>query len=142
MSFNTYYQDELTWLREMGREYAAAHPETAAMLAEAGSDPDVERLLEGVAFISGRLRQKLDDELPELTQSLIESLWPHYLRPIPSLAMVQFEAARQNDKEPRRIPRGTQIESTPVDGTRCRRATAQLRKQPARSRSRRCASSA
>lgn len=120
MSFNTYYQDELTWLREMGREYAAAHPETAAMLAEAGSDPDVERLLEGFAFISGRLRQKLDDELPELTQALIESLWPHYLRPIPSLAMVQFEAARANDKEPRRIPRGTPIDSSPVDGTRCR----------------------
>lgn len=124
MSFNTYYQDELTWLREMGREYARAHPEAAGLLAEAGSDPDVERMLEGFAFIAGRLRQKLDDELPELTHALIESLWPHYLRPLPSIAMVQFEPARPNDKEMRRIPRGTPIDSAPVDGTRCRFHTA------------------
>jgi type VI secretion system protein ImpG len=124
MSFNTYYQDELTWLRDMGREYAKAHPEAGTMLADAGSDPDVERMLEGFAFISGRLRQKLDDELPELTHALIESLWPHYLRPVPALTMVQFEAARTNDKELRRIPRGTPIDSIPVDGTRCRFHTA------------------
>ncbi len=120
MSFNTYYQDELTWLRDMGREYAKAHPETASMLAEAGSDPDVERMLEGFAFISGRLRQKLDDELPELTHALIDSLWPHYLRPIPALAIVQFEAVRANDKEVRRVPRGLAVDAAPVDGTRCR----------------------
>lgn len=120
MSFNTYYQDELTWLREAGREYARAHPEAGTMLADVGSDPDVERMLEGFAFIAGRLRQKLDDELPELTHALIESLWPHYLRPVPALALLQFEAARANDKELRRVPRGTPVDSVPVDGTRCR----------------------
>lgn len=120
MSFNTYYQDELTWLRDMGREYARAHPEAAGLLAEAGSDPDVERMLEGFAFISGRLRQKLDDELPELTHALIDALWPHYLRPVPALALLQFEAVRAGDKEVRRIARGTPVDSIPVDGTRCR----------------------
>ncbi len=120
MAFNTYYHDELTWLRDMGREYARAHPGTADMLSEAGSDPDVERLLEGFAFVAGRLRQKLDDELPELTHALIESLWPHYLRPVPAITMIQFEASRANDGEVRRIARGTPVDSAPVDGTRCR----------------------
>jgi type VI protein secretion system component VasA len=63
--FAKYYQDELAWLREMGTELAAARPEMARFLAEPGADPDVERLLEGFAFLTGRIRQKLDDEFPE-----------------------------------------------------------------------------
>jgi len=122
--FNRYYQDELIYLRQLGKEYARAYPETAKLLAENGSDPDVERMLEGAAFITGRLRQKLDDEIPELTHSLIETFWPHYLQPIPSIAMVQFEHARPADKEAKVLPRGTYVDSTPVDGTRCRFRTA------------------
>jgi len=88
--FNKYYQEELAFLRDLGEEFAAAHPEVAHMLSGAGSDPDVERLLEGFAFLTGRIRQKLDDELPELTHTLIRLLWPHYLRPIPALSIVEF----------------------------------------------------
>ena len=58
---NTYYQDELDYLRELGREFARDNPEIAHALGAPGSDPDVERLLEGVAFLTGRIRQKLDD---------------------------------------------------------------------------------
>jgi type VI secretion system protein ImpG len=76
--YNTYYQEELAFLREMGREFAAAHPAVAYMLESKGADPDVERLLEGVAFLTGRVRQKLDDEIPELFQSMMSLLWPHY----------------------------------------------------------------
>jgi len=120
MAFNTYYQDELNYLRELGREFAAAYPETGQYLHEAGADPDVERLLEGTAFLTGRLRQKLDDELPEFTHGLIETFWPQYLRPIPAMTTVQFDAVRAGDKEIRRIPRGAALHSVPVDGTRCR----------------------
>src|SRR5258708_16803797 len=96
--FNKYYQDELLFLREMGREFSRANPDAAPFLAEAGSDPDVERLLENFAFLTGRLRQKLDDELPELTHALLETFFPHYLRPTPSLAIVQFEPLPQAAK--------------------------------------------
>ena len=88
--FNKYYQDELTYLRQLGQEFAAANPQVAHMLAETGTDPDVERLLEGFAFLTGRLRQRLDSELPELTHALVGLLWPHYLRPIPALSVVEF----------------------------------------------------
>ena len=74
--FQRYYQDELSYLRELGREFAAAHPALAHSLAEEGADPDVERLLEGFAFLGAQIRQKLDDEFPELTHSLLEMLYP------------------------------------------------------------------
>jgi type VI secretion system protein ImpG len=119
LSFNKYYQDELSFLREMGKEFAHAHPEAAHFLAEGGSDPDVERLLEGFAFLTGRIRQKIDDELPEATHTLVSLLLPQYLRPIPPISMLEFESIRGIVRKPCRIPRGTEVASVPVDGTSC-----------------------
>lgn len=105
----------------MGKEFAAKYPTLAHYLAEPGSDPDVERLLEGFAFLTGRIRQKLDDELQELTQTLIGLLYPHYLRPIPSMAILEFEPQRTL-RSPYLIPRvETEVDSIPLIGnTRCR----------------------
>ncbi|TWT41801.1 hypothetical protein RAS1_29240 [Phycisphaerae bacterium RAS1] len=118
--YNTYYQEELDFLRDMGREFAAAHPKVAHYLETAGTDPDVERLLQGVAFLTGRVRQKLDDEIPELFQSMMSLLWPHYLRPVPSTGILQFQPAMEQISEVTVVPRGTEVESVPVDGTACR----------------------
>ena len=119
-NFNEYYQDELFFLREMGKEFAESHPALAHYLLEAGSDPDVERLLEGFAFLTGRIRQKLDDELPELTHTVMGMLCPHYLRPAPAMSIVEFEPQRTlRGKYP--IPKiKTEIESSPVSNTRCK----------------------
>ena len=122
--FNKYYQDELVFLRDMGREFSAANPEAARFLAEPGSDPDVERMLEGFAFLTAKLRQKLDDELPEFTHSLAEMFWPHYLRPIPSTTIMQFEHTNKDTADLKPLPAGIEIDSAPVDGTRCRFRTA------------------
>ena len=119
MGFNQYYQDELLFLREMGKEFAQANPD-AALLAERGSDPDVERLMEGFAFLAGRIRQKLDDEFPELTHGMMNLLWPHYLRPIPSMSILQFSPIVGSIQGRQIIPRDTQIMSAPVDGVPCR----------------------
>src|SRR5262249_15622509 len=80
----------------------------------------VERLLEGFAFLTGRIREKLDDEFPQLTQSLINVLWPHYLRPIPAASILEFTPKPGMIRETRKIDCGTEILSTPVDGTHCR----------------------
>ena len=56
------YQDELTHLREMGREFAREHPKIAGRLgleAMEVADPYVERLLEGFAFMAARVQLKL-----------------------------------------------------------------------------------
>lgn len=119
---NRYYREELEYLRELGRAFAREHPTLAPALAEAGSDPDVERVLEGTAFLTGAVREKLEDELPEITQTLLQMLWPHYLRPVPATTVLEFQhPARPKVAGTARIPRGeTEVESVPVDGTPCR----------------------
>ncbi len=119
MPFNKYYQDELTFLDELGKEFARKNPKLAPFLESRGSDPDVERLLEGFAFLTGRLRQKLDDELPELTHSMMALLWPHYLRPIPAMSIVQFTPVTNTITEKFTVKRGCRLESRPVNGTSC-----------------------
>lgn len=118
MSFNHYYQSELTALRELGRRFSERSPALAPFLAQGGRDPDVERLLEGFAFLTGRLRQKLDDELPELTHSLMHLLWPNYMRPLPAFSMLQFDPLGSVGPAVR-VPRETPVESTPIEGVRC-----------------------
>jgi type VI secretion system protein ImpG len=123
MSFNHYYQSELTALRQLGKRFAERSPALAPFLGQAGRDPDVERLLEGFAFLTGRLRQKLDDELPELTHSLMHLLWPNYMRPLPAFSMLQFDPLkRPGPALP--VPRHTPVESKPIQGVTCRFRTA------------------
>ncbi|WP_369958364.1 type VI secretion system baseplate subunit TssF [Pseudomonas benzenivorans] len=123
MSFNHYYQSELTALRQLGKRFAERSPALAPYLGQAGRDPDVERLLEGFAFLTGRLRQKLDDELPELTHSLMHLLWPNYMRPLPAFSMLQFDPLkRPGPALP--VPRHTPVESKPIQGVTCRFRTA------------------
>ena len=117
---NTYYQDELRYLREVGPEFARANPEIARFLADRGSDPDVERLLEGAAFLCGRIRQKLDDELPELTANMMALLWPHYLRPIPSMTILELLPDIGAMQAPLVVEAGAEFASVPVEGTSCR----------------------
>jgi type VI secretion system protein ImpG len=122
--FNKYYQDELTYLRDLGREFAAAYPAIAPMLAERG-DPDVERLLEGVAFLTGKIRQKLDDELPEVIHSVASLLFPHYLRQIPATSIIEFTPLPNVVREKLTVARNAEVGSVPVDGVACRFRTTQ-----------------
>lgn len=123
-----YYDAEMRYLLEAGEEFARAHPEQAAMLNldKAGArDPYVERLFEGFAFLMGRLREKLDDDLPELTEGLVSLLWPHYLRTIPSMSVVEFTPDWREMKEQMRIVKGFEVNSRPIGekGTLCRYTT-------------------
>lgn len=88
-----YYNRELQHVREMGAEFASAHPKIAGRLGMEGfecADPYVERLIEGFAFLAARVQLKLDAQYPVFTQHLLEMLYPHYLAPIPSMAVVQM----------------------------------------------------
>lgn len=120
-----YYERELIFLRRMGAEFAAKYPKIAARLhldEEKIEDPHVERMIEAFAFLSGRIGLKLDDELPEITESFINLLYPHYLAPIPSMAIAQFSFGSEDDKltAVQRLARGARLNSRPVDGTPCR----------------------
>ncbi len=89
-----YYNEELRHLREMGGEFAKAFPKIAARLGMEGlevSDPYVERLMEGFAFLAGRIQLKLDAEFPRFTQRLLEIVYPQFLAPTPSMLIAQFQ---------------------------------------------------
>ncbi len=123
--FLDYYYRELKFIREMGAEFAGAHPQEAGQLlldAQRCEDPHVERLLEGFAFLTARIRKKIDDEYPEITDALLSILYPHYQRPIPSITIVQFMSAADATKIAggHEITRGTALTSRPVDGVPCR----------------------
>lgn len=114
-----YFQDELAYLRALGTEYVKDHPELGRVLNEPGADPDVERLLEGFALSTSRLRQKLDDPLPELTQPILQLLWPNFLRPIPSLTQIAYEPIDRAFSERKLIPHGTTVRAQPAQGPYC-----------------------
>ena len=116
--FNRHFQQELSHLKDLGAEFSKAHPALAPMLGGPTADPDVERLLEGVAFLTALLRQKLDDEFPEVIHELVQLIWPHYLRPIPSTTIIAF-TPKPTLKQSIIIPAGIHIASVPVEGTRC-----------------------
>ncbi|MDQ0123389.1 type VI secretion system protein ImpG [Pseudomonas lini] len=125
-----YFDAEMRYLREAGKEFAQAFPDRAAQLNldKAGAhDPYVERLFEGFAFLMGRLREKLDDDLPELTEGLVSLLWPHYLRTIPSLSIVELAPDLKEMKRSERIAAGFEVLSQPIgpQRTQCRYTTTQ-----------------
>ncbi|MBU2710569.1 type VI secretion system baseplate subunit TssF [Zooshikella harenae] len=119
MSFNKYFQDELNAVRELGKEFAEKNPRLAPYLSVQEQDPDVERLVEGFSFLTGRLRQKLEDELPELSHSVMSLLWPNYLKPVPSMSILEY-TIQGGLSEKQTIERGVEVQSLPVDGTRCK----------------------
>lgn len=119
-----FYERELIFLRRMGAEFARKYPKIAARLQleeEKIEDPHVERIIEAFAFLAARISLKLDDEIPEITESFINVVYPHYLSPIPSMAVAQFSFGSPNDKltAVQRLERGSKLNSRPVDGTPC-----------------------
>src|SRR5947208_8988131 len=113
------YNTELRHLRQMAGEFAREYPKIAGRLAlsadskEICPDPYVERLLEGFAYLAARVHLKLDAEFPRFTQALLETVYPHYLSPIPSMAVVRFDIDEQDGAlaEGILMPRGTLLRS-------------------------------
>jgi len=108
MKTKDYYIKELNSLRVEGAQFAKTNPGLSSYLAKEGQDPDVERMLEGFAFLTGKLRQKFDEELPEVSHNLVQLLWPNYIRPVPSYTVVQFDSLKHDVKN-QKISKGMQI---------------------------------
>ena len=95
-----YFNEELRFIRESGAAFARANPKIAGRLqlaADSPSDPHVSRLIEAFAYLNARIRHKLDDDFPELTEALLGVLYPHYLAPIPAAAIVKRISLRPGE---------------------------------------------
>ena len=94
-----HYEAELAYMREMGAEFAAAYPKIANRLGMDGlevADPYVERLLESFAFLAARVQLELEMQAPELSQNLLEILYPHFMAPRPSMMIAHLEPDAMN----------------------------------------------
>src|SRR4051812_11202665 len=112
----SYYNRELSYLRELGGEFARQFPKIAGRLGLDSfecADPYVERLLEGFAFLAARVQLKIDAEFPRFTENLLQMVYPHYLAPTPSMAVVELKPnPRQGSLTSGfRVPRGTSLRS-------------------------------
>ena len=119
MSLKDRFSEELRYLHELGNDFAKDNPQLARLLGTGASDPDVERLMEAFAFLTAKLRLKLEDDLPELTHPMLQLLWPNYLRPLPSATIIQFTPVKQSLSQSQHIPKGSRLCSEPVDGVAC-----------------------
>ena len=125
-SLLAFFNRELEALRVLAGEFAERHPKIAGRLRltkDTVDDPHVSRLLEGVAFLGARVQHRLDDEFPELTDGLLSVLYPHYLAPMPSVAVTRF-AANADLPGPAHLPSGLAVEAEPVGGETCQFRTA------------------
>ncbi len=116
------YNDELLALRRRAARFADAFPKIAGRLRMTGDiadDPHVERLIQSFAYSAARVRQKLDDEFPELSDGLLETLYPHYLAPLPSMSIVRFKPS-ETLASVQTVPRHTEILAEPIGGEACR----------------------
>jgi type VI secretion system protein ImpG len=118
-----YYNRELQHVREMGAEFAKEYPKIAGRLGMEGievADPYVERLIEAFAFLAARVQLKIDAEFPSFTQHLLELVYPHYLGPLPSMAIAQFVPVLSEGAlaEGFVVPRDTALRTTLGKGER------------------------
>jgi type VI secretion system protein ImpG len=125
-----YYERELAYLRQLGGKFAEKYPRVASRLLlepDRCDDPHVERLLEAFAFLAARIHLRVDDDFPEVTSALLGIVAPHYLRPIPSMTVVECQVDTEQGKQTagKVMPRGTAIATKRlVDGQPCRFRTA------------------
>lgn len=114
-----YYRQELSRFRQLGQAFARSQPRIAGRLhlsADVCPDPHVERLIEAFSLIAARIRHKIDDAFPEVTDALLGMLYPHLTRPVPARTIAAFDLAP--DEAPPdsavRVPRGSRLESTQI----------------------------
>jgi len=123
-----YFEEEMRYLREEGKTFAEKHPEQARYLnidSLNDRDPFVERLFEGFAFLAGRINERLDDELPEYAEGFFSLMYPHFLKPIPSLSIIEFRPDFEQLSKTLTLQSGVEILSLPAgpEKTTCRFTT-------------------
>ena len=112
-----YFESEMRLLNEAAREFAEAYPEQAGLLNLgdiSDRDPYIERLLEGMAFLTAQIRRKIDDDIPEISESLLQQLWPTILRPMPSATVMEFLPRPGQLQQTKVLPAGVEVMSHPV----------------------------
>ncbi|MEI7683620.1 MAG: type VI secretion system baseplate subunit TssF [Planctomycetota bacterium] len=123
-----YYERELLYFRQMSQDFARRYPGAANRLlleSNRSIDPHVERMIQAFALLTARIQNKLDDEFPELSESLASVFFPQFLAPVPSMAIVEFLLDSNRGPLPDGfvIDKGSRIQMQPVSDVSCRYRT-------------------
>jgi type VI secretion system protein ImpG len=113
-----YYDDEMFYLRTSGRQFAQEYPDAARVLdgeSQGDRDPAVERLLEGFAFLTARIRQEMDQDESGLARDLVEMTEPALLQPLPSFTMAELQPPA-GESQQRKVERGALFSTVPLPG--------------------------
>ena len=116
MTNDVYFEEELRYLREEGERFARMYPQQARHLnldSVKGGSSRIERLFEGFAFLSAGIKKRLDDGFPELTEGLVEMLWPRLLEPVPATCIVEFTPRPGVLQGSHTISKGTEMFTAP-----------------------------
>lgn len=124
MSLKEFFRAELDFLKKDGQYFSKVYPHLSRFLSDEIVDPEAERIIESFAFLTARLKEKVQDNLPEIIQSMIQLLWPNYLRPLPSCAILNFQPKERAITTKHVVTKGMFVSSKPVDGTACQFQTA------------------
>ena len=121
----SYYQNELAYLKTQGKAFARHFPKVARRLGMSegtSEDPHIERMIESFALVTAQIQQRLDEDMPEVTDALLTVLAPQFLRPFPSVCIVQMlpDSKVSALTASNRIDAGTALYSRPVNGQICR----------------------
>ncbi len=115
-----YYERELTFMRASGVEFAQKYPKIAARLlleTDRCEDPHTERLLEGFSFLAARVKKKIDDHFPEISEALLQVIHPQFMRQLPAMTVIKFMPELKNTPPSGHLfKKGTQLKSPPVEG--------------------------
>ena len=115
MSIRDYFEQEYyNYLQAAGEKFAEKHSDRVNELnlsERQRKDDAVERLYEGFAFLMGRIHERLDDEIPEVTERLLEQLLGHLIRPFPSCSILQVTHNVNAITKPLQIKRHSEIQS-------------------------------
>ncbi len=111
--------------------FARAFPALAARLAGTSEDPSVERLVEGLRVLAGRVERALDASAPRAASHFAHLLFPEVLRPLPSATVLELVPTGPRAGERRFVEAGAEFESKPAPSARARfRAHAPFRIDP------------
>jgi len=114
MDIKKYFEREYNFLQQEGERFAEKHQGIAGELRlsqRQRKDPFVERLMEGFAFLAGRIHERLDDDFPEITGGLLELLFPHLIRPFPSCAILEVRPVPHLLAKPVVVPKGSEVQT-------------------------------
>lgn len=115
--FREHFKAELDLLQQLCDELAEREPSLAPMLGR-HSDAAVTRLVEGLAFSFARLRQRIEDDLPELVHPVVENLCPELLQPLPSATVMQLTPSPKAMVR-QVVAAGAAFGTAPIDGAPC-----------------------